>query len=324
MILSLLKAVAYLSLPVVVPSGLRYYARAGLYLLSLGLVGTASTFIAAVMAAGGDRFSACHLVARTFYLSAGSLLDLSIEIDGAEWLDAAGPAIIMNNHQSMLDVLVVGRCMPRKTSILSKRSILFTPLGLFMTLSGCIFIDRANFESAKRSLNDAAKTMRDRNVGLWIFPEGTRHLSNTPGMLPFKKGGFHVAVQAGLPILPIVTENYWHIYHKGVFTNGVIRIKVLPPIPTTGLSASDVPDLVTHVRDCMLLALKEISTPVQSSADVPPNTDDNAASASDEHTKLDDGTTPISRTMTLSDRSLEDDEDEGMVMVRHPDDKSHS
>ena len=62
-------------------------------------------------------------------------------------------------------------------------------------------------------------------VSLWVFPEGTRHLSKESDLLPFKKGGFHLAIQAGVPIVPVVCENYWSIYHKGVLTDGNLRIK---------------------------------------------------------------------------------------------------
>lgn len=119
-------------------------------------------------------------------------------------------------------------------------------------------------------------------MGLWIFPEGTRTLFETPNMLPFKKGAFHLAVQAGVPIVPVVCENYWRLYHKGVFDSGVLKVKgelceniwsnpcsnergvceVLPPIPTTGLTSADVGELAIRTRDQMVQTLIDISVPV--------------------------------------------------------------
>jgi lysophosphatidate acyltransferase len=123
----------------------------------------------------------------------------------------------MVNHQSIVDVLVIGKLMPKQTAIMAKRSLQYTPLGPFMSLSGTIFIDRGNSASAFRSIDAAGETMKRTKTSLWMFPEGTRHLSKEVTMLPLKKGGFHLAINAGIPVTPIVCENYWHIYRKGVF-----------------------------------------------------------------------------------------------------------
>lgn len=128
------------------------------------------------------------------------------------WLDSAS---LTQSH----------RTMPKKTAIMSKKSLQYTPLGPFMTLAGTIFIDRGNSASAFRSIAAAGEKMKAENTSLWIFPEGTRHLSPEPDMLPLKKGGFHLALNAGIPITPIVAENYWHLYHKGVFGSGTFTVR---------------------------------------------------------------------------------------------------
>lgn len=145
---------------------------------------------------------------------------------------------------------------------MAKKSLQYTPLGPFMTMAGTIFIDRGNNTRAVRSLEAAGETMKTEKVSIWMFPEGTRHMSESPDMLPLKKGGFHLAINAGIPIIPIVTENYWRIYRKGVFDEGTIKVRVLPPIPTVGLTPADVGSLTTRVRDQMLEALREISPKV--------------------------------------------------------------
>jgi lysophosphatidate acyltransferase len=108
---------------------------------------------------------------------------------------------------------------------MAKTSLKYTPLGPFMTLAGNIFIDRGNNIRAVRSVEAATQRMKKEKLSLWMYPEGTRHTSESPNMLPFKKGGFHLAINAGIPIVPIVIENYWRIYHKGVFDTGVIKVK---------------------------------------------------------------------------------------------------
>jgi lysophosphatidate acyltransferase len=94
-----------------------------------------------------------------------------------------------------------------------------------MALSGTIFVDRGNSAKARRSLQEAGDGMKARKSSLWMYPEGTRNNQPEPNVLPLKKGGFHLAIQAGLPIVPVVSENYWRLYHKGVFESGVIKMK---------------------------------------------------------------------------------------------------
>jgi lysophosphatidate acyltransferase len=165
----------------------------------------------------------------------------------------------------MVDVLILGKLLPKRTSIMAKKSLQFTPLGPFMTMSGAIFIDRSNNASAVRSLVAAGQLMKSQQISLWVYPEGTRHMDKENTMLPLKKGGFHLAIQAGLPIVPVVAENYWKLYHKGVFETGRIKVKVLPPISTSGLTAADIPALTAQVYDQMSSTLREISSTPSSS-----------------------------------------------------------
>ncbi|RDB19936.1 putative 1-acyl-sn-glycerol-3-phosphate acyltransferase [Hypsizygus marmoreus] len=264
-LVSVVKPLAYLSLPVILlrsvasasPLG-RYYVRQGVYLGTLMTVAACSAVVAAGMSVVGRQYDVNHFVARTFYFLANHALGVAVEVEGEEYLDAR-PAVLMVNHQTMLDILVVGRLMPKHTSMTSKKSLQFTPLGPFMSMSGAIFIDRGNSARAVQSLKAAGELMRRLKISLWMFPEGTRTSSEVSDMLPLKKGGFHLAVEGGIPIIPIVTENYWRLYHKGVFDEGTIKVRVLPPISTTGLTASDIPALATRVRDQMLATLREIS-----------------------------------------------------------------
>lgn len=125
---------------------------------------------------------------------------------------------------------------------MAKRELLYTPLlGQFMYLSKAVFVNRAKREDAVKVFAKVASEMKrksvsrrgccsvppspelsretdhlvrgSRQLSLFIFPEGTRSASAVPSLLPFKKGAFHLAVQAQLPIVPIVCENYAHVYH---------------------------------------------------------------------------------------------------------------
>ena len=94
-----------------------------------------------------------------------------------------------------------------------------------MSLSGVVWIDRGNNAKAVRSLMAAGETMKAQRMALWLFPEGTRSMREHHDMLPFKKGAFHMAVNTQLPVIPVVLENYWRLFHKGVFESGKLKFK---------------------------------------------------------------------------------------------------
>lgn len=148
-------------------------------------------------------------------------------VEGEEYLSTR-PAVLIGNHQTELDVLLLGITFPRYCSVTAKKSLRHIPfLGWFMALSGTVFIDRGNRQTARKAFDGAAATMRDKRHSVFIFPEGTRTYSAEPSLLPFKKGAFHLAVQAGVDIVPIVAENYSHLLNvkKLRFKPGTVRVK---------------------------------------------------------------------------------------------------
>lgn len=109
---------------------------------------------------------------------------------------------------------------------MAKKELQWVPLlGQFLQFSGAIFVDRGNSAQAIRSLTAAGETMKARNQSIWLFAEGTRSMRPYHDMLPFKKGAFHLAVNAQVPIVPVVVENYYKLYRQGVFESGVIKVK---------------------------------------------------------------------------------------------------
>lgn len=97
-----------------------------------------------------------------------------------------------------------------------------------VALSGTVFIDRTNRKSAIAAFDGAICEIRDNKQSVWIFPEGTRSHFPAADLLPFKKGAFHLAIQAGVPIVPVVVANYSHVLHlrDRTFEQGLIKIKV--------------------------------------------------------------------------------------------------
>ncbi|KAM3587132.1 1-acylglycerol-3-phosphate O-acyltransferase [Umbelopsis sp. WA50703] len=237
-------------------------AAAVVWLLIIAAYGMAASLILPLI---GQRKLINWTVARLYYYCAGYFTAISATVENENYLDSDSPAVYICNHQSSLDVLLMARVFPKATSVVAKKSIKYYPiLGWYMSLSQAIFLDRSNRNSAVASAKKAADDIHRKQTSVWIFPEGTRGHPREIDMLPFKKGAFHMAVQAGVPIVPIVIANYNHLYDSKSkrFETGVIPIKVLAPISTTGLKESSdaVDKLTTETRELMLTALREIST----------------------------------------------------------------
>lgn len=137
-----------------------------------------------------------------------------------------------------------------------------------MALSKTVFINRTNRSSAIHAFDSAAETMRRERQSVYIFPEGTRSYADKPILLPFKKGAFHLAVQAQVPIVPIVVANYSHVLNikKRIFRAGRIPVKVLKPVETKGLEARNVDELTQKIRDMMLQELGPLTEKARSIA----------------------------------------------------------
>jgi lysophosphatidate acyltransferase len=109
---------------------------------------------------------------------------------------------------------------------MGKKELFWAPLlGQYMWMAGSIFIDRSNNKQAVQSLKEAGDELKRKSTSLWMFPEGTRTSQEVPNLRPFKKGAFHLAVNAQIPIIPVVCENYWRLYHKGVFEGDRLKIR---------------------------------------------------------------------------------------------------
>lgn len=130
-----------------------------------------------------------------------------------------------------------------------------------VALSKTVFINRSSRSSAVAAMAGAAETMHSQQQSVFIFPEGTRSYANTPTLLPFKKGAFHLAVQAQVPIVPVVVANYSNVLDvkRKMFNAGKIPVSILEPVETKGLGKEDVEDLVRRVQDQMAQELVRIT-----------------------------------------------------------------
>ncbi|WWC66947.1 uncharacterized protein I206_100854 [Kwoniella pini CBS 10737] len=247
----------------------RFYYHLTLYVSTLGALSIWGVIVSILATVSGQRLNINYLVARSFYLTCSPAVGVTFEVEGEEHLTglltARGgkeqSAVLVGNHQSFLDILYLGRIFPKRAAIMAKKELKYTPgLGQFMSLSGAVFVNRSNRTDAVAALQAAGEDMKKKGVSLWVFPEGTRSSSAEPALLPFKKGAFHLAVQAQVPIVPVVVENYHRLFDgRTRFESGNLKIKVLPPISTAGLTSNDVTQLSEDTREKMLETLREIS-----------------------------------------------------------------
>jgi 1-acyl-sn-glycerol-3-phosphate acyltransferase len=179
---------------------------------------------------------------------------------GMERIAAAGrPCIFLCNHQSHFDVLALMLTLPGQYRILAKRELFFIPVfGWAIWLAGFIPVDRARRDRAITSIERAAEKVR-AGRSILIFGEGTRSEDGTLG--PLKKGGFHLALQSGAPIVPIAVSGSRAVLPKGSLTilPGEIRVKIMPPIATAGRSMEDLDGLIAEVRQALEAGMNSAS-----------------------------------------------------------------
>jgi 1-acyl-sn-glycerol-3-phosphate acyltransferase len=186
---------------------------------------------------------------------------IRVVAEGAEHLSASQPCIYAANHQSGMDMATFGSLYPKRTVVVGKKELLYIPFfGLFFKAAGNIVINRQKRVSAISGLSAAAEQIRNRRLSVWIFPEGTRNRTAEP-MMPFKKGAFYMAIQAQVPIVPIVSTSLDGLVNwpRKIMRSGIVRVRVLPPIPTAGMTSADADRLGKETRDRMLAALRDLT-----------------------------------------------------------------
>ncbi|XP_017769073.1 PREDICTED: 1-acyl-sn-glycerol-3-phosphate acyltransferase beta-like [Nicrophorus vespilloides] len=177
-------------------------------------------------------------------------------VHGMEHLKEDRAAVIVANHQSSLDLLGMYEVWPmmKKCTAVAKRELLyFLPFGFASWLGGVIFINRMNGEKSREAINSAGDVVKEKKLKIWLFPEGTRR--NTGEIHEFKKGAFHLAISAQIPVIPVVFSRYYFIDEKKkFFRDGQVAITALEAIPTAGMTAKDVDKLIEMTRKVMVEA----------------------------------------------------------------------
>lgn len=183
------------------------------------------------------------------------LIGLTITQRGLEHSAGITNAVYISNHQSVYDFVTTPGMLQPRTVSLGKKSLLWLPFfGQLYWITGNILIDRENKAKARKTIQLVANAIHQRDLSVWVYPEGTR--SNGRGLLPFKTGAFRMAIEAGVPIIPVVISTTHNKIDLNKYNNGTVLAEMLPPVDTSGLTTAQARTLA---EQCHQLMAKKIA-----------------------------------------------------------------
>jgi 1-acyl-sn-glycerol-3-phosphate acyltransferase len=175
-----------------------------------------------------------------------------VEVDGLENIAPDQSYVVMANHQSAFDITALASTLPLSWRFVAKRELTWIPFfGWGLVAAGHVLIDRRDHDRSVRSLRRAADRVRS-GVSVIVFPEGTRSATGELG--PFKSGGFHLAIEAGVPVLPATVSGSRRVTPRGSLRiePGPILVRYGKPIPTEALTIDEREQLKEEVRHAIL------------------------------------------------------------------------
>jgi 1-acyl-sn-glycerol-3-phosphate acyltransferase len=240
------------------------------------LVSTATLSLAVVLCAlfriRGDVYDRLARLWSRWTLAASGA---RVRVEGAQHIRSDAPQIIISNHQSWYDVWALAAYIPGRYRFIAKKELARIPLfGQAWQAAGHISVDRSDRQAAIRSLEQAARRVREDNSSVVIFPEGTR--SPTGELLPFKKGAFMLALQMGVDIVPTAVIGGRAILPKGGWRvrSGDLIVRFGEPVPIASYSESNRDELIARVRAEIQRLLDAPVAAADDGASRSPGTDD--------------------------------------------------
>jgi 1-acyl-sn-glycerol-3-phosphate acyltransferase len=212
-----------------------------------GILAPALILISLITSSGAPTFQ----ITRWWGWAICKCMGISASVIGSEKVVPGQSYIITPNHQSYADVLALITVLPVRYRWVIKRELLRVPLfGWALGRTGAISLDRSNRAQSVQKLRTGA----DKLTGGWsvlIYPEGTR--TRDGQLQQFKKGAFMLAVQTGMPILPVTSNGAHKVLPRKtiVFRSGHITVTIGDPINTEGMTESDVPKLMEMTRQAV-------------------------------------------------------------------------
>jgi 1-acyl-sn-glycerol-3-phosphate acyltransferase len=196
-----------------------------------------------------------------WYSSMHTLLGVKLVVTGQEKLDSNKAYVFVANHQNNYDLFTITKAVPGNTVSVGKKSIKFIPFfGQLYWLSGNILIDRKNKSKAKGTIDNAASKIKRDKTSVWMFPEGTRSYGR--GLLPFKTGAFHTALQADVEVVPVCMSTTTNRIKLNRWSNSTVYIEVMEPVkldPDTSARAH-----ATEIHAMMEGKIKQLDAKVES------------------------------------------------------------
>jgi 1-acyl-sn-glycerol-3-phosphate acyltransferase len=227
------------------------YSLYGLYALAVFALGVLATVVVVTVTPGQERRRrAVARIIRATFLSAG----IRPSVRGTENLPA-GPCIVVANHASYMDGLLLKAFLPPRFSFVIKGEMRSNPLVHFvLRRSGARFVER--FGSGTRDVREFVRAARE-GAALGFFPEGT--FSNVPGIMRFRPGAFLAAIKAGIPVAPIGIRGTRHMLPAGraLPWPGPVHVDILPPIGPEAREFENTQALAEAARQRILAVVGE-------------------------------------------------------------------
>ena len=198
-----------------------------------------------------------HKVAGIWARAILALSPIELTVKGLSNIDPGKSYVYMSNHQSNYDIPILLGHLPVQFRWLAKVELFRIPLfGYAMKRAGYICIDRSNQKSAFESLKKAAGTIKS-GVSVMIFPEGTRSRDGNIGS--FKKGGFVLAIESGVPILPVIIRGTFSVMPKSrlLIKPGKVTLEILKPVETSNFTKETKNELMEKIKNIMCESVDE-------------------------------------------------------------------
>ena len=177
------------------------------------------------------------------------ILGIDVEAAGLNRIDRGTPYIFMCNHLSFLDAPLLMTVLDRAARVIVKRFVFRIPvLGLGMRFSGYVPLDKEGAGAGRKSIARAAQLIKEKRYSFLIYPEGARSWDGK--LLPFRRGGFFLALETGVPIVPVSIKGTYELMPRGqwLVRKGSVKITFHEPVPVTGLTVETIPELMEKVR----------------------------------------------------------------------------
>lgn len=190
-----------------------------------------------------------------------------VTVSGREHFNGDRPAICVGNHTSVVDAFTSVWLAPSGTVGVAKREILRYPVyGQVWFLSGHLIVDRSNTERAKESFRRLAQFVRQKGLQVLLWPEGTR--ARDGRLQPFKKGFVHLAIETGLPVVPMVTAGAQDVWKRGSLRLREVPINItfLPAIDTSAWRVETASEHAREVWEAIRDALPNEQRPLPSAS----------------------------------------------------------